>query len=344
MNLDKEGVRLSFQERCKLWQEQLKKKFFQCRTSVISFFKIKGLIKDTTEPVTLSVQQYKRIVRIIVAGVVTFIVVIGVGIYQFISLQQSREKEALHEQQLELMREKTTSLQEKMDKMDSLDQELRQMVKGAGAGDSPKGEGGVAGSQKKSPDVSHASYNDLLLATSRLETRTNARIISFITLKTVLSDTAGQQVRQMQQVSKAYVSPKGGANAISSTTPSIWPVTGTITSSFGYRGNPIGGGTGFHEGIDIAVDYGTPVRATAAGTVSMAGWGDGYGNLVEIDHGNGFVTRYGHNSMVLVVQGQTVKAGDIISLAGSTGRSTGPHVHYEVRVNGTPTDPMLFLP
>lgn len=219
------------------------------------------------------------------------------------------------------------------------------MVKGSGAGDSPKGEGGVAGSQKKSPDVSHASYNDLLLATSRLETRTNARIISFITLKTVLSDTAGQQVRQMQQVSsKAYASASGGVNAVSSTTPSIWPVTGTITSNFGYRGNPIGGGTGFHEGLDIAVDYGTPVRATASGKVSMAGWVDGYGNLVEIDHGNGFVTRYGHNSMLLVVQGQEVKAGDIISLAGSTGRSTGPHVHYEVRVNGTPTDPLLFLP
>lgn len=336
---------MSFQERCKIWQDQLKKKIFQWRTGIQSFFKEKGILKNTTEPITLSARQYRRIVRIIAAGVVVFVAVVGVGIYQFIALQQAREKESLHEQQLELMREKTTSLQEKMDKMDSLDQELRQMVKGSGAGDSPKGEGGVAGSQKKSPDVSHASYNDLLLATSRLETRTNARIISFITLKTVLSDTAGQQVRQMQQVSsKAYASASGGVNAVSSTTPSIWPVTGTITSNFGYRGNPIGGGTGFHEGLDIAVDYGTPVRSTASGKVSMAGWVDGYGNLVEIDHGNGFVTRYGHNSMLLVVQGQEVKAGDIISLAGSTGRSTGPHVHYEVRVNGTPTDPLLFLP
>ena len=336
---------MSFQKRCKIWQDQLKKKIFQWRTGIQSFFKEKGILKNTTEPITLSARQYRRIVRIIAAGVVVFVAVVGVGIYQFIALQQAREKESLHEQQLELMREKTTSLQEKMDKMDSLDQELRQMVKGSGAGDSPKGEGGVAGSQKKSPDVSHASYNDLLLATSRLETRTNARIISFITLKTVLSDTAGQQVRQMQQVSsKAYASASGGVNAVSSTTPSIWPVTGTITSNFGYRGNPIGGGTGFHEGLDIAVDYGTPVRATASGKVSMAGWVDGYGNLVEIDHGNGFVTRYGHNSMLLVVQGQEVKAGDIISLAGSTGRSTGPHVHYEVRVNGTPTDPLLFLP
>jgi murein DD-endopeptidase MepM/ murein hydrolase activator NlpD len=288
-----------------------------------------------TEPLVLTPGKYKKVMAAVIAGVVVIAAGLCIGIYEFISLQHMKEQNALHEQQLELMREKTASLQEKMDKMDALDQELRQMVKGAGTGDSPKGEGGVAGQQKKSPDVSHADYNDLLHATSRLETKTNARIISFITLKTVLSDTAGQQVREMQQISKKYQA---------SNYPSIWPVNGTITSNFGYRGNPIGGGTGYHEGLDIAVDYGTPVRATASGKVTMAGWVDGYGNLVEIDHGGGFVTRYGHNSMLLVVVGQEVKTGDIIALAGSTGRSTGPHCHYEVRVNGTPTDPLLFLP
>ena len=153
----------------------------------------------------------------------------------------------------------------------------------------------------------------------------------------------------MQQITHKYQggalgSGNNGDASSTSTTPSIWPVSGTVTSNFGYRGNPIGGGSGFHEGIDIGVDYGTPVRATAAGKVTMAGWVDGYGNLVEIDHGNGFVTRYGHNSMLLVTVGQEVRAGSIISLAGSTGRSTGPHVHYEVRVNGSPTNPLLFLP
>lgn len=293
-----------------------------------------GLFKRT-EPLVISPQQYRKGLVIGLVGAAVIVVGLFVGIYEFISLQQMKEQNALHEQQLELMREKTSSLQEKMDKMDALDQELRQMVKGAGTGDSPKGEGGVAGQQKKSPDVSQADYNTLLHATSRLETKSNARIISFITLKTVLSDTAGQQVREMQQISKQYQA---------SAYPSIWPVNGTITSNFGYRGNPIGGGTGYHEGLDIAVDYGTPVRATASGKVTMAGWVSGYGNLVEIDHGGGFVTRYGHNSMLLVVVGQEVKTGDIIALAGSTGRSTGPHCHYEVRVNGTPTDPLLFLP
>lgn len=303
------------------------------------------LRSDRTEPLVVTPEQYKKIIRIGVAAAIFIVIVVGIGIYEFVSLQQAKDQEMLHEQQLELMRDKTASFQEKMDKMDALDQELRQMVKGSGAGDSPKGDGGVAGGQKKSPDLSNASYNDLLLATSRLETRSNARIISFITLKTVLSDTAGQQVLQMQQNSRMYqVGGSSGSPNSASTVPSIWPVTGTITSEFGYRGNPIGGGSGFHEGIDIGVDYGVPVRATAAGKVTMAGWVDGYGNLVEIDHGNGFVTRYGHNSMLLVTVGQEVQAGSIISLAGSTGRSTGPHVHYEVRVNGSPTNPLLFLP
>ncbi len=293
------------------------------------------LRKEKTEPVTITPQQYRK--GVIIAAAAACLIFLGavVGVFEYVQIQNLREKEALHEQQLELMRDKTASLQEKMDKLDSLDQELRQMVKGAGAGESPKGDGGVATSQKKSPDVSNADLNTLLHATSRLETKVNARVISFVTLRTVLSDTAGDQVREMQQIHKKYES---------STYPSIWPVNGTITSNFGVRGNPIGGGTGYHEGLDIAVDYGTPVRATAGGTVTISGWVSGYGNLVEIDHGGGFVTRYGHNSLLLVVQGQEVKTGDIIALAGSTGNSTGPHVHYEVRVNGTPTDPLLFLP
>lgn len=294
-----------------------------------------------TEPIVLTPQQYKKFLIAAGTGVIIVVLAVVIGIYQYILLQQERAAEALHEQQLHIMREKTSSLQEKVDKMDALDQELRQMVKGSGSGDSPKGDGGTAGRQKNSPDLSYAGYNELLLAAARLETRTNARIISFVTLKTVLSDTAGQQVRQMQQSSQQYRS--SSAALMSSTTPSMWPVQGTITSTYGYRGNPVGGGTGFHEGIDIAVDFGTPVRATAAGTVSMAGWVDGYGNLVEIDHGNGIKTRYGHNSMVLVVEGQEVHAGDMIALAGSTGRSTGSHVHYEVRIHDTATDPLAFL-
>ncbi len=294
----------------------------------------KCLKRPGTEPITLTPEQYRTAVRAFFAGAVILAAAVGVILYQYAALQRAQAQDALREQQLELMREKTTTLQEKMDQIDALDQELRQLVKDAGTGSDPKGDGGAAGQQRKSPDLSAADYNDLLLATARLETRMNARIISFVTLKTVLGDMEGTQIRQMQQLLRQYSE---------STTPSIWPAEGTISSYFGYRGAP-GGGTGFHEGMDIAVDHGTSVRATAAGDVTTAGWVEGYGNFVEIDHGNGIVTRYGHNSMVLVVEGQHVRAGDAVALAGSTGRSTGPHVHYEVRVQGTPIDPLLFLP
>ena len=98
-----------------------------------------------------------------------------------------------------------------------------------------------------------------------------------------------------------------------------------------------------HEGIDIAVGQGTPVHAAAGGTVIYAGWMEGYGNLVVIDHGNGLSTAYGHNSSLASSVGQSVAAGQVIAYSGSTGHSTGPHVHFEVRVNGAPVDPLGYL-
>jgi murein DD-endopeptidase MepM/ murein hydrolase activator NlpD len=115
------------------------------------------------------------------------------------------------------------------------------------------------------------------------------------------------------------------------------PAAGPLSSTFGPRW-----GT-FHYGIDIAAGYGASVRAAHAGTVITAGWYGGYGNAVIIDHGNGLTTRYGHNSQVLVHVGQKVKAGDLISKVGSTGDSTGPHLHFEVRMDGVAVNPMPFL-
>ncbi len=126
-------------------------------------------------------------------------------------------------------------------------------------------------------------------------------------------------------------------------TPSIWPVNGWLSSKFGYRISPFSGRKVFHEGIDIAARYGAPVKATAKGIVIYAGYKVGYGKLVTIDHGFGYVTRYGHNSKVLVKVGDKVEKGQIISKVGNTGKSTGPHVHYEVLVNGVPVNPLKFI-
>lgn len=127
--------------------------------------------------------------------------------------------------------------------------------------------------------------------------------------------------------------------------PSIWPVTGVFTSCFGSRGNPFGGGSSeFHKGQDIAAPIGTAVMATADGVIVIAGWQRGYGRVVYIDHGNGMSTRYGHLSRIDVAEGQTIKRGEQVGLVGSSGRSTGPHLHYEVRINGTAVNPVPYLP
>ena len=123
----------------------------------------------------------------------------------------------------------------------------------------------------------------------------------------------------------------------------IWPVNGVVTSPYGYRTHPIFGTTIYHSGMDIGVDYGTPVHAADGGVVVEAGWISGYGYAVIIDHGNGLSTLYGHNQELAVSEGQAVSQGQVIAYAGSTGNSTGPHVHFEVRANGDPVDPSAYL-
>ena len=126
-------------------------------------------------------------------------------------------------------------------------------------------------------------------------------------------------------------------------TPSIWPVRGWRTSGFGYRTSPFTGRREMHEGIDVATRTGTPVIAPADGVVIFAGRQGGYGNLAVIDHGYGIVTKFGHASKLNVKIGQKVKRGDIVAYVGNTGRSTGPHLHYEVAINGVPVNPMRYI-
>lgn len=123
----------------------------------------------------------------------------------------------------------------------------------------------------------------------------------------------------------------------------MWPVSGTITSPFGWRRNPFGGAPEFHQGLDIGAPMGTTIVAAAAGTVISAGWYGGYGNYVLIDHGGGMSTGYGHLSQIFVSNGQSVQKGQAIGAVGSTGYSTGPHLHFEVRIDGKPVDPTPYL-
>jgi hypothetical protein len=131
--------------------------------------------------------------------------------------------------------------------------------------------------------------------------------------------------------------------ALAAATPSIWPVIGWLSSPFGNRRDPFTGGPDFHPGLDISADYGEPVHATADGVVATASPNGTYGNLIEVDHGFGITTRYGHLSRFGVTAGQTVHRGDVIGYVGSTGRSTSAHLHYEILLNGKLTNPMKLL-
>jgi murein DD-endopeptidase MepM/ murein hydrolase activator NlpD len=126
--------------------------------------------------------------------------------------------------------------------------------------------------------------------------------------------------------------------------PSMWPVQGIVTSSFGARLDPFKGEGAFHTGIDIATNVGDAVRAPADGTVLKAGLGTGYGREVVVDHGHGIETLYAHLSGFAVIAGQDVHKGDILGYVGSSGHSTGPHLHYEVRIHDTPVNPSKYLP
>ena len=130
---------------------------------------------------------------------------------------------------------------------------------------------------------------------------------------------------------------------ILASTPSIWPTDGYLTSTFGRRASPFGTGSDFHKGLDIANRLGTPVRAPAQGVVTFAGWDGGYGNCIVINHGNNITTRYGHLQNSHVKVGQRVTRGEVIATVGSSGRSTGPHLHYEVRVGGVCVNPLRYI-
>lgn len=163
-------------------------------------------------------------------------------------------------------------------------------------------------------------------------------------------DEIQRQINQLQvEIELRRQSQEGVRNllndqvSLSRATPKGWPTKGWLTSYFGMRKSPFSGRRVMHEGLDIAANVGTPVVATADGVVTRVQYSADYGKMVIVDHGYGYRTIFGHNSALLVKAGQHVKRGDIIAKVGNTGRSTGPHLHYELRLNGVPIDPRKTL-
>ena len=153
----------------------------------------------------------------------------------------------------------------------------------------------------------------------------------------------GDSVRIEEEISKRLLAGLERRRSIMAHTPSIWPLRGWLTSPFGWRVSPFTGKREFHEGVDIAARYGSPIYAPADGVVTFYGRNGGYGNFLIINHGFGLVTRYGHLKSVCVKVGQIVSRGQKIGYEGDSGRSTGPHLHYEVLVNGIHVNPKRYM-
>ena len=310
------------------------------------------MIKEKNEEtgevkVIFSSEEFKKLKIFGGAAAVLLILSISLAGWAGYSTNALHTENELYRSQLKMADEKMQALENKAKTVEKISGQLQELVRTNG-GTVPEnaemGTGGIGGASTV-PDIAKTAGNkkeddekiavsetpgELLKEMRRLDERLDKQICLVVALRSEFMNQAYGAV-------SSVVNP-------TAETPNIWPVAGPISSYYGYRTSPGGIGSTFHDGVDIAGDYGTPISATAAGTVTQAGWVGGYGYLVEVKHADGIVTRYGHNSAVLVYEGQHVDQGSMIALMGSTGNSTGPHCHYEVRIHGEAVDPMYFLP
>lgn len=310
------------------------------------------MIKEKNEEtgevkVIFSSEEFKKLKIFGGAAAVLLILSISLAGWAGYSTNALHAENELYRSQLKMADEKMQALENKAKTVEKISGQLQELVRTNG-GTVPEntgmGTGGIGGASTV-PDIAKTAGNkkedDEKIAVSE----TPGELLKEMRR---LDELLDKQIRLVVALRSEFMNQAYGAvsSVVNPTaeTPNIWPVAGPISSYYGYRTSPGGIGSTFHEGVDVAGDYGTPISATAAGTVTQAGWVGGYGYLVEVKHADGIVTRYGHNSAVLVYEGQHVDQGSMIALMGSTGNSTGPHCHYEVRIHGEAVDPMYFLP
>ena len=310
------------------------------------------MIKEKNEEtgevkVIFSSEEFKKLKIFGGAAAVLLILSISLAGWAGYSTNVLHAENELYRSQLKMADEKMQALENKAKTVEKISGQLQELVRTNG-GTVPEntgmGTGGIGGASTV-PDIAKTAGNKKEDDEKSAVSETPGELLKEMRR---LDELLDKQIRLVVALRSEFMNQAYGAvsSVVNPTaeTPNIWPVAGPISSYYGYRTSPGGIGSTFHEGVDIAGDYGTPISATAAGTVTQAGWVGGYGYLVEVKHADGIVTRYGHNSAVLVYEGQHVDQGSMIALMGSTGNSTGPHCHYEVRIHGEAVDPMYFLP
>lgn len=286
------------------------------------------------------IQVPKRLARIIFSVCLT--VTLGVASYSFyyinkyirlsndqIELTELRRESKIQKIQVEKFAQQVKNFETDMSRLERFEKKLRVITALENSPKSVEKNWGVGGPYGLS---SHSFTTSLDREARSMAERLSSNLDH-------LSKQAKIQNISFQELDNFFRDQK----SLLAATPTIWPARGWVTSGFGFRKSPFTGLRENHEGWDIAARSGSDVRATADGVVVVAGREYGYGNMVEIDHGYGIVTRFGHNSRHLVNVGDRVKRGQIIAEVGSTGRSTGPHVHYEVLLNGVPVNPKNYI-
>src|SRR5579884_886104 len=284
------------------------------------------LPSPTSEPYRFSLSKktckylfgFSSVLMLVLAGFfVQYFLMLG----QITELKDLRREAKTQKIQIQSFLTTIDDLKKQMNRLIELDQKLR-VITDIG----PRKEVGVMG-QGGPEEVG-------------LPTSDSSKLMSSIQVD--LGDLQAKAVAQeksFQELTEAVQS----RQSLWASTPSIWPTTGWLTSGFGNRISPFTGRVSMHNGIDIAARQDTPIIAPAAGVVSYTGFDSGLGKLIKINHGYGIATYYGHLSKTAVKVGQRVKRGDVIAYVGSTGLSTGPHLHYEVYVNDVPVNPMRYI-
>ena len=280
---------------------------------------------DRAKRLSLSYRQIKGAIMAI-AFISFLLVLAGVNIFQGRQAVSEAERiKSQHEQQKQQVTELNNKLLEMEKQRERIEERQEQVRKLVGTSSSltpaaPPSRGGMGGNSRTGRT---ADLNEISAEISNLQFLMDEQETEILHLLNL----AQNNIDQLKAI------------------PNYWPVVGRITSSFGWRQSPFSRSSReFHDGLDIAAPYGTEIRAAADGVVIQSKWLRGWGRIIKISHGNGLITSYAHNSTNLVKTGDRVTKGSVIAKVGSSGRSTGPHLHFTIEKNGKPVDPLLYLP
>ncbi len=292
-------------------------------------------------PLTLKIAAVALAILILVSGFILYDYVVYKR--QLAELQELRTETIFQQKEIRSFLDKITLLEEQLTKLKAMEKEMERDLKEVNELKKTKKVSPVVPRKKTSSETIEVRREIASLRYEQVSIleRERSRLVSFLHQDLLeLRKEAFRREQNLKEIKEFLQAQK----SILLSTPSLWPVFGTITSTFGEaRELSPSGGTRPHQGVDISVPPGTPIMAPADGVVTFSGLESEYGLLVCIDHGNGFSTAYGHLKESLVQTGDQIKSGQVVGTVGISGNSTGPHLHYEVRIQGNPVNPLQYL-